>query len=118
MLNGRRIPYNSNTTINIRDIGTGDSALFCVTDRENCCSGANRLGEWYYPDGGRVSIQNAGEDFYRNRGNRVVRLNKARNVITPTGRYGCEILDASGITQTIFINVSGKTFEIQDITLP
>ena len=108
MLNGRRISYNSNTTVNIRDIGTGDNALLCVTDRENCCSGANRFGEWYYPDGRRVNIQSAGEAFYRNRGSRVVRLNKASNTVTPTGHYSCEILDANGITQTIFINVTGK----------
>ena len=108
MLNGQRIPYNSETTVDIRDIGTGENALLCVTDRASCCSGSGRAGEWYYPDGRRVNIQGAGEDFYRNRGNRILRLNRARNVITPTGRYRCEIPDATGTTQNIFINITGK----------
>ena len=108
MLNGQRIAYNSDTVVNIRDIGTGGRALLCVTDRSSCCSGAGRAGEWYYPDGRRVNIQGAREDFYRNRGVKIVRLNRARNIIAPTGRYRCEVPDASGIIQSIFINITGN----------
>lgn len=116
MLNGQRIPYNSDTAVNIRDIGTGNNALMCVTDRTTCCSGAGRAGEWYYPDGSRVNIQGAGEDFFRNRGSRLLRLNKARNTLAPTGRYRCEVPDASGVTQNIFINVVGKEHKSDKIT--
>ena len=108
MLNGQRIAYNSEATVNIRDIGTGENALLCVTDRTSCCSGSGRTGEWYYPNGRRVNIQGAGEDFYRNRGDRVLRLNRARNVIVPTGHYRCEVPDATGTTQNIFISITGK----------
>ena len=110
MLNGQRIAYNSETAVNIGDIGTGENALLCFTDRPNCCSGSGRAGEWYYPDGRRVNIQGADEDFYRNRGSRVVRLNRARNVLAPTGRYRCHIPDATGTTQNIFISIIGEGF--------
>ena len=45
MLNGQRITYNSERAVNIRDIGTGENALLCVTDRPSCCSGSGRAGE-------------------------------------------------------------------------
>lgn len=108
MLNGQRIAYNSERAVNIRDIGTGENALLCVTDRPSCCSGSGRAGEWYYPDGRRVNIEGAGEDFYRNRGNRVVRLNRVRNVLVPTGRYHCQVPDVTGTTQNIFISITGE----------
>ena len=108
MLNGQSIPYNSDTAVDIRDIGTGDSALLCVTDRAGCCTGAARTGEWYYPDGQRVNIQGAGEDFYRNRGDRIVHLNRVGSVLGPTGQYRCEVPDASGVTQNINITITGE----------
>jgi hypothetical protein len=108
MLNGQRIAYNSERAINVRDIGTGENALLCVTDRPSCCSGSGRAGEWHYPDGRRVNIQGADEDFYRNRGNRVVRLNRARNVLAPTGRYRCQVPDVTGTTQNIYISITGE----------
>ena len=108
MLNGQRLAYNSDTALDIRDIGTGGSALLCVTDRAGCCTGAGRTGEWYYPDGRRVNIQAAGEDFYRNRGDRILRLNRVGNVLGPTGQYRCEVPDASGVTQNIYITITGK----------
>ena len=55
-----------------------------------------------------MNIEGAGEDFYRNRGNRVVRLNRVRNVLVPTGRYHCQVPDVTGTTQNIFISITGE----------
>ena len=92
----------------LEGIGEGDDALLCVTDNTACCGraqspGYNILGDWYYPNG--TGVANYGErlEFYRNRGQSVVRLNRRRGGVT--GIYRCEIPDAAGVNQAMFIGV-------------
>ena len=108
--------YSNNSIVNITNIGSHDSALLCITDNPSCCYRFNyynntyynisRIGEWYFPDKSKVPIENYGGDFYRNRGDRVVRLNRRNNAITPVGEYCCEVPDASGINQSVCVNVT------------
>ena len=106
-LKGER--YDNNSVVNILAIGEGSSALLCKTNKQDCCGTLpNRFGEFYYPHGARVSIFITGDGFYRNRGNQMIRLNRRNDVSSPTGRYSCEIPDASGITQKLFINISNE----------
>ena len=106
-LKGKR--YDNNSEISILTIGEGDDALLCKTDKQDCCgTKPNRFGEFYFPHGVRVLINKAGQDFYRDRGEQLIRLNRRPRVGSsfPTGRYFCEIPDADNVIQKIFINIT------------
>ena len=99
----------------LEDIGESDDALLCVTDNTACCSraqspGGVSLGDWYYPNetGVANTIVAPGPpqllwDFYRNRGQSVVRLNRRRGGVN--GIYHCMVPDTAGVHQTIYIGV-------------
>ena len=98
--------YPNNSAIQIIEIGEGDNALFCKTNNENCCGiPPNRFGEFYYPIGDQVPIKKEQRNFYRNRGEQVIRLNRREGVTSPTGQYRCEIPDADGVMQNIYITL-------------
>ena len=97
--------------VSIDDIGKDDGALLCHTDETDCCESptANRIGEWYFPDGNQVQTLgnaslNASHYFYRNEGKQIVRLNRVMNP-PERGRFFCEVPDSSGELQTIYVNV-------------
>lgn len=98
--------YLNNSEISVQLIGENDDALLCKTDLENCCgTPPNHFGEFYYPSGVQVPIKSRGQGFYRNRGKQEVRLHRRGGVITPTGRFRCQIPDASGDLQNIYIEL-------------
>ena len=107
VLNG--VTYTNGSTVLMTDIGEGDAALQCTTDRADCCrdSDGTAAGHFYFPNGEQVPI--LGNDasirtYYRNRGLGFIRLNR-RSVATETGRFRCEIPDASGTLVNLFINI-------------
>ena len=106
-LNGQLIANNS--IVLLQSIGEGDAALLCTTDRTACCTGASRVGEWFYPDGRMVPIMTpvgGPEPYYRNRGYSLIRLNRRPNQglsETYTGIYCCEIPDQSNLIQTMCV---------------
>ena len=103
-LNGNVYPNNS--VISLSEVGENGDALLCKTDLVTCCAiPPNRFGEFYYPDGETVLIQNAGHGFYRNRGAQEVRLNRREGVTSPTGRFHCAVPDASGTVQNVYIHL-------------
>lgn len=89
----------------LEDIGEGDDALICATNNKLCCQDS-RQGHFLFPDGSLVPVASAGQDFYRNRGSYIIRLNRRNGATSPVGRYGCEIPDENGALQRIFIHVS------------
>ena len=102
------VKYQNNSLVALRDIGEGDDALLCLTNNIMCCAraqvpGGGILGNWLYPNETRVV--NAGErwEFYRNRGQSVVRLHRRRGGVT--GIYRCVIPDTAGVDQTLYIGV-------------
>ena len=101
-LGGTTFPNNS--VVLIDDIGEQDNALFCVTTSQDCCT-IDRRGEFYYPNGTFIPTNNIGQDYYRNRGDGFIRLNRRNGATSPTGRYRCEIPDARGQLQNIFITI-------------
>ena len=104
-LNGMVHPNDS--AVFLLDVGEGEDALFCKTKMGRCCgTPPNRIGEFYYPNGTQVPIAGLQYGFYRNRGQQVVRLNRREGVISPTGRYRCEIPDVDGMTQNIYITLN------------
>ena len=95
----------------LENIGEDDDALLCMTNNAECCArdqspGEVTLGDWYYPNGTGASNMGEGLDFYRNRGQSVVRLHRRRGGVN--GIYRCEIpvsVTPSVVNQTIYIGV-------------
>ena len=104
-LNGTLLPNNSIVLLN--DIGKEGSALYCLTDRENCCTGkiGMRPGLWKFPNGSNVSNDKY-TDIYIRRGSSSIRLNRERNIMAPTGVYKC-LMPNSGATilETLLIGI-------------
>ena len=111
LLNG--ITYQNNSLVTLEDIGEDNDALLCRTDNMMCCSrdevpGREIRGDWYFPNGDMVPnsrlMDGTMPDIYRNRGDRVVRLNRKRGGVT--GIYRCEMIpDTEGVFQTMYIGV-------------
>ena len=92
----------------LSDIGEGSSGLFCLTDRERCCSsnrGGDRRGAWIFPSGSEVVQEDGGGDIYRDRSYSSVILNRRNNAVEPTGIYTCEIPDAGNNVRTLVIGI-------------
>ena len=105
--------YQNNSLVALEDIGEDDNALLCLTDNIACCGrdqspGRGILGNWFYPNHSKVVNNGDMWDFYRNRDQSVVRLNRRRG--GEEGIYHCVIPDTAGVYQTIYIEVYGKPF--------
>ena len=105
----KNITYQDNSIVMLEDIGEGDDALLCITNQTACCrpssSGVNVsvLGNWFFPNGTRVSGLSNQSDFHTTRGQMVVRMNRRRGGVE--GIYRCKIPDAMNVNQTIYIGV-------------
>ena len=100
--------YTNNSVMNIAEVGRGKNALLCMTDRECCCGiYGHRSGQFYYPNGRKVPIQGNGDVFYRDRREKMIRLNRNRGY-QPTGMYRCEIPDASGVIQKLYFTFTAE----------
>ena len=107
----RNMTYQNNSLVALEDIGEGDNALHCRTDQTACCQhpySTTILGNWFFPNGTVIpdAIINANGtqwDFYRNRGQMVVRMNRRKAGVT--GVHSCTIPDVLGVHQTIYIGV-------------
>ena len=101
--------YQNNSNVILDDFGEGGDALLCITNQTACCQPpytgvmGPALGNWFFPNGTRVPSGVSGWDFYRNRGQMMVRMNRRRGGVE--GIYRCEIPDTLGFTQTIYIGV-------------
>ena len=105
-MNGAVIPNHGFVLLD--NIGESSNSLLCLTDNRMCCGRAQSpnmgiLGEWYYPNGTRVANNGEMWDFYRNRGQSVVRMHHRRGGVT--GIYHCEIPNTAGVGQTMYIGV-------------
>ena len=102
--------YANNSVLLLTDIGRGDKILLCQTDNTHCCRESDNpngdsLGEWYFPIGSAPS-SDSDNSIYTKKGLGVVELYRWKSVQSPTGVYRCEIPDARGNTQNIFVGVS------------
>ena len=106
-LNGKL--YLNNSAIALSEIGEGEKALYCKTDKEDCCGTVpNRFGKFYYPSGVEVSVAWQQHGFYRNRGDKIIRLNRKEGITSPTGTYQCEIPNADDEIVNIYITLTRK----------
>ena len=66
----------NNSAVPLLDVGEDENALLCKTGREECCgTSPNRFWEFYYPNRIQVPISKQQHGFYRNRGQKIIRLN-------------------------------------------
>ena len=101
--------YHNNSLVTLEDIGQGDDALLCITNLSACCLKTNgsAMGNWFFPNGTRVSGVSNQWDFFRNRGEMVVHLNHRKGGVD--GIYHCEIPDSMNDTRILYIGVYTAT---------
>ena len=91
----------------LNDIGESSNALFCLTNRTQCCTteaGLNR-GGWRFPNSDAVDT-NENQEFYRTRGHNSVLLNRRSNILESTGIFTCRIpTNQSEINTYLYIGV-------------
>ena len=106
------VTYQNKSNVILENIGEGDDALLCKTNRTACCHHhivgmRHSMGNWFFPNGTKVPRVNttSGEmrDFYRDRGQMVVRMHRRGGGVE--GIYRCEIPDTFGFIQTLYIGV-------------
>ena len=89
------------------NVGEGESALYCWTDKEECCgTKPNRFGKFYYPNGVEVPIKRFQHRFYRDRGEQYIRLNQREGGEALTGMYSCEIPNSDNTMVKIYIRLT------------
>ena len=94
----------NNSIVAMTDIGTGAAALVCTTTYTPCCSSGNPETEWYFPNGTQVP-NNPALPYQRTRAptGRVI-LNR-NSESTTTGIFHCDIPDASGATESLYVGI-------------
>ena len=66
-----RVVYMNNSAVSLSEVGEGENALLCKTNKEECCeTRPNQFGEFYYPSDIEVPIAREQQGFYHNRGER------------------------------------------------
>lgn len=103
-LNNRVLPNNS--VVLLSDIGEGRSALYCLTNRTQCCSSASGeiRGRWTLSDGSNASeITTTG--LYLMRGYSSIILNRRNGVVLPTGIYTCQVPTDLNTVRSLYIGV-------------
>ena len=98
--------YANNSIVTRTDIGTDSAALLCTTTYSPCCTGfGNPDTQWFFPNGSQVQ-NNGNLPYYRTRSTnpRSVRLNRNTQGTT-TGIFRCDIPDASGALQSIYVGI-------------
>ena len=94
----------------LNEIGEDSAALFCLTNKTDCCGPSDTpegifvIGHWYFPNGSSVKNTISGDNMFRDRGPSFVRLHRRNNAQT-TGIFRCEVLDASGTNQQLYVGV-------------
>ena len=86
--------------------------LVCTSDRMPCCKDPPQYGEWYFPNGSQVKHRDEGAvAFHRNRDNDGnVNLFRTHHYVTsPSGRFCCEVEDATRTNQTLCVNICNST---------
>ena len=99
----------NNSIVTNTEIGTGTAALVCVTVRMSCCASGNPEARWYFPNGSPVP-NNPGLSYQETREENPGRVILSRNSeSTTTGIFHCDIPDASGITQSLYVGIYTST---------
>ena len=96
------------------DIGEGSNALFCLTNRTQCCTteAGDARGSWRFPNDSRVTLDDADLSFYSIRGYSSIHLNRRSDAVAPAGIYIGRLPDeATGSGKNMFIGVYADASE-------
>ena len=86
-----------------------EQALLCSTDREDCCTDEfNIAGNWFLPNGSKISPTTNTLSFRIILGNQTVGLNIMRSPELPTGIYHCEMMDRENVTHYLYAGIYPK----------
>ena len=112
------VQYTNNSVVTITDIGINGAALRCTSISWRCCfSGPPPGTHWYFPDGSRIENTNT-LPYYRTRidGNPMFTPRRPGTVLlhrnpegATTGIFRCDILDAIGIFQSLYVGIYTNT---------
>ena len=93
---------SNNTLITVDNVG---EALFCSTDREDCCSDEISIaGNWFLPNGSQVLTTNT-QSLHITLDNQTVGLSIMNSPEIPTGIYHCEMMDRKNITHYLYAGI-------------
>ena len=99
------------------DIGTGIAALACTTLYTPCCSGlGNPDTQWYFPNGSKF-LNSSNLPYYQTRSNPFFGERTVPPSVllhrnpegTTTGIFHCDIPDASGVLQNLYVGIYNST---------
>ena len=110
MINNSNIAINNIGTLSV--IQDFEFIVVCTSDRMPCCRDNPQYGEWYFPNGSQVIHEIEGAvAFHRSRDNagNVYLLRTSHTVLSPSGKFCCEVEDATGRNQTLCINICNST---------
>ena len=84
--------------------GDEEKALFCSTDRRNCCNDELNLpGSWLLPNGSEISSTTNTQSLHITLGNQTMGLNISPEL--PSGIYHCEMMDRENITHHLYAGI-------------
>ena len=87
----------------LSDIGEGNNALLCLTDRTQCCTTPGQ-GQWMFPNKSDILFRSI--KIYRIRGFSSLILNRESDVVGPTGIFTCQIpTNQSDTNKYLYIGV-------------
>ena len=92
----------------LSDIGEGSNALFCLTDRTQCCTteAGDARGSWRFPNGSSAARDDADLSFYAIRGYSSIRLNRRSDAVAPTGIFIARLPDDATVSgNNLYIGV-------------
>ena len=95
----------SNNTLIIVD-NIGPDILFCSTDREDCCTDESSIaGNWFLPNGSKVSSSTSTQSLHITLGIQTVGLNITNSPELPIGIYHCEMMDRENVTHYLYAGI-------------
>lgn len=94
--------YQNNSIVTLKDIGEGNDALACLTDKTVCCRHPS-IGNWFFPNGTRVASAGTQWEMYRTRGQMKVLMHRRRGGVT--GIYHCDIPGQNEDTHKLYVGV-------------
>ena len=81
-------------------------ALFCSTDREDCCTNELSItGNWFLPNGSNVTLESNIQSLSIALGNQTVGLNIMNIAELSSGIYHCEMMDRENVTHHLYAGI-------------